>query len=43
MRDACQVTGKPEAENRIQETGQPMKQESGDRMPNAGGGEPEEK
>jgi hypothetical protein len=39
MRDACQVTGKPEveAESRIQETGQPMEQEIGDRTPDAGG------
>jgi hypothetical protein len=43
MRDACQVTGKPEAGGRIQETGESLEPEIGDRMPDADGGEPEVK
>jgi hypothetical protein len=53
MRDACQVTGKPEQEagSRIQEagklaaqeTGQSTEQKIGDRPPDAGGGGSEAK
>jgi hypothetical protein len=45
MRDACQVTGKPEAKtgSRAQETGQPTEQKIGDRPSDAGGGGSEAK
>lgn len=43
MRDACQVTGKAEAGSRVQETGQPLEQESGDRMQEADDGGSEAK
>jgi hypothetical protein len=51
MRDACQVTGKPEAGSRVQESGQsveqepgqPIKQKTADRALDAGGGKPESK